>query len=62
MSSQKRLVWLDAMKGIGILSIMRVHMLEPMEYLQSLIYVGAVAMFFIVAGLFIRKKTSCILR
>lgn len=50
MSSQKRLVWLDAMKGVGILSIMRVHMLGPMEYIQSLIYVGAVAMFFIVAG------------
>lgn len=50
MSSQKRLVWMDALKGIGILSIMRVHMLGPMEYIQSLIYVGAVAMFFIVAG------------
>lgn len=48
--TKKRLVWLDALKGIGILSIMRLHMVAPMEYLQSLLYVGAVSMFFIAAG------------
>ena len=46
----KRLIWLDALKGVGILSIMRIHMLAPMELLQSIIYVGAVSMFFVVAG------------
>lgn len=50
MDSNKRLLWLDALKGLGILSVMRVHMLPPMEKLQSIVYVGAVAMFFVVAG------------
>ena len=47
---KQRLVWLDALKGIGILSIMRIHMIAPMELLQSIIYVGAVSMFFVCAG------------
>lgn len=47
---KERLTWLDALKGIGILSIMRVHILGPKDLLQSLLYVGAVAMFFIAAG------------
>jgi len=47
---KQRLVWLDALKGIGILSIMRIHMAQPMELLQSVIYVGAVSMFFVSAG------------
>ena len=46
----QRLVWLDALKGVGILSIMRIHMLQPMELIQSIVYVGAVAMFFVSAG------------
>ena len=46
----KRMDWLDALKGVGILSIMRIHMLAPMELLQSVIYVGAVSMFFVAAG------------
>lgn len=50
MGDKKRLIWLDALKGVGILSIMRVHMLAPMELLQSIIYVGAVSMFFVAAG------------
>lgn len=50
MGEKKRLIWLDALKGVGILSIMRVHMLAPMELLQSVIYVGAVSMFFVAAG------------
>ncbi|MBR1401612.1 MAG: acyltransferase family protein [Prevotella sp.] len=50
MGDKERLVWLDALKGIGILSIMRVHILGPKDFLQSILYVGAVAMFFIAAG------------
>lgn len=50
MGDKKRLIWLDALKGVGILSIMRIHMLAPMELLQSVIYVGAVSMFFVAAG------------
>ena len=58
MSTQKRLVWLDALKGIGILSIMRVHMLGPMEYIQSMVFIGAVAMFFIAAGFNFRYSSN----
>ena len=58
MSTQKRLVWLDALKGIGILSIMRVHMLGPMEYIQSMVFIGAVAMFFLVAGFNFRYSSN----
>lgn len=45
------MVWLDALKGIGILSIMRIHMVHPMEWIQSLFYVGAVSMFFVASGI-----------
>lgn len=57
MEDRKRLIWLDALKGIGILSIMRVHILGPKDLLQSILYVGAVAMFFTAAG-FNLKKTE----
>lgn len=50
LGNKVRLSWLDALKGVGILSIMRIHMVVPMELLQSILYVGAVAMFFVSAG------------
>lgn len=50
MGDKKRLIWLDALKGIGILSIMRVHILGPKDMLQSILYIGAVSMFFVAAG------------
>ena len=56
--NKTRLLWLDALKGIGILSIMRVHMMAPMELLQSVVYVGAVAMFFVLAGFHLKRPVS----
>ena len=56
--NKTRLLWLDALKGIGILSIMRVHMMAPMELLQSVVYVGAVAMFFVLAGFHMKRPVS----
>lgn len=58
MSEKKRLTWLDALKGIGILSIMRVHMMAPQETVQSIIYSGAVAMFFVCAGFNFREAPN----
>lgn len=56
--NKPRLLWLDALKGIGILSIMRVHMMAPIELLQSVIYVGAVAMFFVLAGFHLKRPEN----
>lgn len=58
MSERQRILWLDALKGIGILAIMRIHMLAPIESVESVIYVGAVAMFFIIAGFNLRVGTG----
>jgi len=55
---KERLLWLDALKGIGILSIMRVHMLAPMEWIQNLLFTGAVTMFFVIAGLHLKLEIS----
>ncbi len=50
MNNNKRIVWLDAVKGIGILSIMLVHMVA-LPFDTKYIATGYVAMFFVISGL-----------
>lgn len=50
MNHNKRIEWLDAVKGIGILSIMLVHM-NALPFDTKYIATGYVAMFFVISGL-----------